>query len=32
LSEINYQGLTGTIQFDSQGRLKSTGELPRIKE
>ena len=32
MSEINYQGLTGTIQFDSQGRLKSTRELPLIKE
>ncbi len=32
MSEINYQGLTGTIQFDSQGRLKSTGKLLLIKE
>ena len=32
MSEINYQGITGTIQFDSQGRLKSTGKLLLIKE
>jgi len=32
MSEINYQGLTGTIQFDSQGRLKSTEKLLLIKE
>ncbi len=32
MSKIKYQGLTGTIQFDSQGRLKSTGELLLIKE
>ncbi len=32
MSKINYQGLTGTIQFDSQGRLKSTEKLLLIKE
>lgn len=32
LSQINYQGVTGTVQFDSQGRLKNTGELLLIKE
>ena len=32
MSQINYQGLTGTIQFDSQGRLKSIEQLLIIKE
>jgi len=32
MSQINYQGITGTVQFDSQGRLKNTGELLLIKE
>lgn len=32
MSQINYQGVTGTVQFDSQGRLKNTGELLLIKE
>ncbi len=32
MSQINYQGLTGNIQFDSQGRLKNAGELLIIKE
>lgn len=32
LSQINYQGLTGHIQFDSLGRLKSTSQLLIIKE
>lgn len=32
MSKINYQGLTGAVQFDSRGRLKNTGELLIIKE
>jgi len=32
MSQINYQGVTGTVQFDSQGRLKNTGELLLIRE
>lgn len=32
MSQINYQGVTGTVQFDSQGRLKNTGELLLTKE
>jgi len=32
MSQINYQGVTGTVQFDSQGRLKNIGELLLIKE
>lgn len=32
MSEINYQGVTGAIRFDSQGRLKNTGELLLSKE
>ena len=32
MSQINYQGVTGTVQFDSQGRLKNTGKLLLIRE
>lgn len=32
MSQINYQGVTGTVQFDSHGRLKNTGELLLTKE
>lgn len=30
--EINYQGLTGSIEFDSLGRRKSEGKAPIIRE
>jgi len=32
MSQINYQGVTGKVLFDSQGRLKNTGELLLIRE
>ena len=32
MSQINYQGVTGVVEFDSQGRLKNSGELLLIKE
>lgn len=32
MSGINYQGVTGVVEFDSLGRLKNTGELLLIKE
>ena len=32
MSQINYQGVTGVVEFDSRGRLKNTGELLLIKE
>ncbi len=32
MSQINYQGLSAKVQFDSQGRIKNAGELLILRE